>query len=357
MPRPNASWDEPWLRTSVSDELQSFLADHENLLTEIAPDTDLVSDALSDFLQGGKRMRGVLCFWGWRAAGGGLTGEIAKAAASLEFLQACALIHDDVMDGSDLRRGMPAIHRRFETLHRSNNWSGSAEGFGLAAAILLGDLCLSWADELLFSPDWGAETTRRSKPIYDLMRTELMVGQYLDVLEQARATNDLEAALRVATFKSGKYSVERPLQLGAALAGGSETLIESLGYYGKALGQAFQLRDDLLGVFGEPTATGKPAGDDLREGKRTVLVVLALGSCSETEAVELAAGLGDPDLTQEQILRLRRIIRTSGAHERVEEMIRALHAESVESLQTADVPEDVKKVLKSLADSMAHRDA
>lgn len=357
MPSPNTDWDQPWLRASVDDQLQTFLAQHEALLVEIAPDTDLVSEALAEFLQGGKRMRGVLCFWGWRAAGGGLTGEIATAAASLEFLQACALIHDDVMDDSDLRRGQPAIHRRFASIHRKNRWSGSAERFGLAAAILLGDLCLSWADEMLLSPDWGATTLKRSKPLYDLMRTELMVGQYLDVLEQARASTDVQSALRVATFKSGKYSVERPLQLGATLAGGDDALVESLGRYGNALGQAFQLRDDLLGVFGEPDATGKPAGDDLREGKRTVLVVLALGSCGDARAAELEAGLGDPDLDQEQVFRLCRIIRDTGAPERVEEMIRELLAESVASLQTADIPTDVKRVLESLADSMAHRDS
>lgn len=357
VPSQITSWDDPWLRNAVDSQLQDFLKEHEALLAEIAPDTALVSQALSEFLQGGKRMRGVLCYWGWRAAGGEPEPEIVAAAASLEFLQACALIHDDVMDGSDLRRGLPAIHRRFATIHRENEWSGSPDRFGLAAAILLGDLCLSWADELLFTPTWSESTLRASKPLYDLMRTELMVGQYLDVLEQARATSDVAAALRVATFKSGKYSVERPLQLGAALAGGSDSLTDSLGHYGSALGRAFQLRDDLLGVFGEPAATGKPAGDDLREGKRTVLVAIALESSPAAAADELAVGLGNPDLTRNDIDELRRAIRSSGAPQRVEEMIRALLAESIASLATADIPDEVKGVLRSLADSMANRES
>lgn len=357
VPSQTADWDDLWLRAAVESQLQDFLTDHEVLLAEISPDTSQVSQALAEFLQGGKRMRGVLCFWGWRAAGGGLDPEIVAAAASLEFLQACALIHDDVMDGSDLRRGLPAIHRRFAAVHQDNSWSGSPERFGQAAAILLGDLCLSWADELLFTPEWSESTLRASKPLYDLMRTELMVGQYLDVLEQARATGDVAAALRVATFKSGKYSVERPLQLGAALAGGSDSLTDSLGHYGSALGQAFQLRDDLLGVFGEPEATGKPAGDDLREGKRTVLVAIALGSSSAAAADELTAGLGNPDLTLDEIDKLRRIIHLSGAPQHVEEMIRTLLAESIASLATAEIPDEVKSVLRSLADSMANRES
>jgi geranylgeranyl diphosphate synthase type I len=353
----NQAWDDPLLRRQVESKLQGFLSEHADLLTTIAPDTDLVSHSLTDFLHGGKRMRGVLCYWGWRAAGGELNDHIVTAAAAMEFLQACALIHDDVMDGSDMRRGLPAIHRRFATEHESNGWSGSADRFGQAAAILLGDLCLAWADELLFSPAWEPAQARRGKLVYDLMRTELMVGQYLDVLGQARATDDVAAALRVATFKSGKYSVERPLQLGASLAADNPTLASTLGEYGSSLGQAFQLRDDLLGVFGEPAATGKPAGDDLREGKRTVLIALTKQACDASAATVLEAGLGNPDLDRQQIDQLRQLILDSRANERVEELIEELLLRSLASLDQAEMPEDVKLVLASLAASMAHRNA
>lgn len=343
------------MRHLVEAQLTGYLAEHGDLLHAIASETELVSAVLSDYLSGGKRMRGVLCYWGWRAAGRELCDEIAAAAASMEFLQACALIHDDVMDDSDTRRGQPALHRRFAAEHETNNWTGSADRFGQAAAILLGDLCLAWADELLLSPAWTQQQLSRSKPIYDLMRTELMVGQYLDVLGQAKGTDDVQDALRIATYKSGKYSVERPLQLGAALASDDPHLQQTLAQYGGALGQAFQLRDDLLGVFGEPSATGKPAGDDLREGKRTVLIALTKQSCSPTAAATLEHGLGNPGLSEVQVDELREIITSSSADQQVENLIDDRLETSLAALDGAQMPGDVTAVLASLARSMTHR--
>ena len=208
------------LRARVQPLIDTALTEQGAILTSVGEDLTPMIESLQGLLAGGKRLRPAFCYWGWRSTGydPALEDQAMKAAASLEFLQACALIHDDVMDGSDTRRGMPAAHRRFAHLHRGEGWSGSPENFGLGAAILLGDLCLSWADEMLLGSGMPAEATNRAKAVYDLMRTELMAGQYLDLLEQARGGGSVERALRVVRYKSAKYTIERPLHVGAALA-------------------------------------------------------------------------------------------------------------------------------------------
>jgi geranylgeranyl diphosphate synthase type I len=246
-----------------------------------------------------------------------------QAASALEFLQACALIHDDVMDGSDTRRGKPAAHRRLASMHRSNGYLGSSEDFGVGSAILLGDLCLSWSDELLTSSGLSQESLRAAKPIFDEMRTELMAGQYLDLLEQVRGQYDLDSALTVARYKSAKYTVERPLHIGAAAAGAGPEHLEALSAFGIPLGEAFQLRDDLLGVFGDPKETGKPAGDDLREGKRTALVAIAWHNADAVQQDLLRRHLGDPGITSPMVDALRQVITDTGARATVESMIDA----------------------------------
>ena len=271
------------------------------------------------------------------------------AASSLELLQACALVHDDLMDGSDTRRGLPSVHRRFAALHRGEGWLGSPESFGMAGAILAGDLALSWADELLLTCGLPARELRSAKRIYDLMRTELMAGQYLDVLEQASGGGGTAGAMRVVRYKAAKYTVERPLQIGAALAGGSAELQAALSRYGLPLGEAFQLRDDVLGVFGDPSQTGKPAGDDLREGKRTVIVALTLERATDAGAAFLRRHLGDPSLEVESVEALRGVILDTGALSAVEEIISTLTEQALAALRDAELDAAVTQVLADLA--------
>lgn len=291
--------------------------------------------ALDALLSGGKRLRPSFCYWAWRGAGGADDPQIMAAAASLELLQASALIHDDVMDSSDTRRGQPSVHRRFETMHRERGWPGAAESFGTSSAILLGDLCLAWSAELYDSSGLDVEELRRGRPFYHLMRTEVMCGQYLDMLEQSRGGGSVETALRVVEYKSAKYTVERPLHLGAAMAGAGPDLLRALSDYGLPLGIGFQLRDDVLGVFGDPAETGKPAGDDLREGKRTVLVALAFERADHAQAEALRQGLGDPDLDDEGVARLRSIVTETGALDACEAMIEKYAVSAREALKAA----------------------
>jgi len=346
------------LRERVQKALAAFLSGQAARLDVVSEDLGPVQDALAAFLlDGGKRLRPAFAYWGYRGAGGGDCDEAVSAAGCLELLQACALVHDDVMDGSDTRRGQPAMHRRFASLHRGSGWRGDSEEFGLSAAVLLGDLCLIWADEMLNTSGMTPDALRRAQPVYDEMRVELMAGQYLDLLEQALGGGTVESALRVARYKSAKYTVEKPLHMGAVLAGAGQDVLDGYSGYGLPLGEAFQLRDDVLGVFGDPGQTGKPAGDDLREGKRTALVAMALESASPAQHAVVRRHLGDPHLSEDGVAQLREVLRSTGALERVERLIDELMDDALTALRSAPVRDEAREVLEQLAVAATARTA
>ncbi|WP_214413667.1 polyprenyl synthetase family protein [Sphaerisporangium fuscum] len=337
------------IRSEVDRSLRVFLDRQRPLVSgpELAP----LLDAVAEFLAGGKRLRPAFCYWGWRAGGGGEEPAIFNAAASLELLQASALIHDDVMDASDLRRGRPSVHRRFQALHEESGWQGSAAQFGEGAAVLLGSLLLVWSGEMWRTSGLPADALAAAEHVHDLMRTELMCGQYLDLLEQAHGESTFDSALRVALHKSGKYSVEQPLRLGLLLATRRpQPWIDRLCVeYGQKVGIAFQLRDDVLGVFGDPAETGKPAGDDLREGKRTMLVARTLAAASESQAADVRRLLGDPELDADGVKRLREIIEETGALAASEEMIKRYLDDALNSLERAPITAEARDALVELA--------
>ncbi|MET7399503.1 polyprenyl synthetase family protein [Dactylosporangium sp. NPDC005572] len=346
--------DRAELRARVQGALQRFLERRRAKLTEIeAAALGPVADAIDALvLGGGKRLRPAFAYWGYRGAGGADADEVVAAVAALELVQASALIHDDVMDGSETRRGEPAVHRRFAKLHAEAGWRGDAAGFGTAAAILLGDLCLVWSDEMLHTSGVDPLVVARARPVFDEMRTEVTVGQYLDVQTQATADTSTERASLVARFKSAKYTIEQPLLFGAALAGAPGPLVAAYSSFGLPLGEAFQLRDDVLGVFGDPRVTGKPAGDDLREGKRTYLVAAAL---ERPEGRVLGERLGDPALDAAGVAELREVIVRTGALERTEQRIAALTSTALEALAGADVTDEAREVLTGLAQAATQR--
>ncbi len=334
------------LRERVQKALDAFIASHRTHLDEMGPELTPLVDALHDFVTGGKRMRPAFCYWGHLGAGGSDRDDVVVAAASLELFQACAIVHDDVMDASDTRRGKPAVHRAFAALHRGEGWYGDPDAFGQGAAILIGDLALAWADEMLVSSGLGVPTVLA---VFSDMRADVMGGQYLDLLEQVRGHGSVESALRVARYKAAKYTVERPLHLGAAMAGAGPELYDAYTAYGLPLGEAFQLRDDVLGVFGDPSVTGKPAGDDLREGKRTALVAMALETASPAQTALVRRHLGDPHLDDAGVAALRDVLRDTGAVERVEQLIGARTAQALAALDRASLPAEVAEVLRELA--------
>jgi len=337
------------LHGRVQKALDTFLDEHQPRLRGVSEDLDVLLDVLRDLVVGGKRLRPAFCYWGWRGAGGADDEAIVTVATSFELLHACAIIHDDVMDASDLRRGRPSVHQQFASLHRGAGWRGDSAGFGVGAAILLGDLCLAWADEMFTASGLPAEALRRARPAYDDMRTELMAGQYLDLLEQARGVGSVESAMRIVRYKSAKYTVERPLHVGGQLAGADTAVLDAYSAYGLPLGEAFQLRDDLLGVYGDPAQTGKPAGDDLREGKRTVLVAMALEQATVAQADVVKRLLGADDLDDAGVAALRQVIVDTGAVAAVEARIDELRQSAVGALRDSSIDVDAHDVLRELA--------
>jgi geranylgeranyl diphosphate synthase type I len=329
------------LPARVQAAVDAEISAQSRVLSEIGDELTPLVDAVGALLRGGKRLRAAFLYWGYRAGGGPDTEAVIQAATAMEFFQAAALLHDDVMDNSDTRRGMPSAHRRLADEHTAAGWAGSGDSYGVAGAILGGDLCLIWSDELLATSGLPAEALTRARPIFDRMRTQLMGGQFLDVLESARGWDELTTqqqvvrARKVIRYKSAKYTIEHPLLIGAAAADVSAADQEALSTYGLDLGEAFQLRDDLLGVFGDPAHTGKPAGDDLREGKRTVLVALTLDQASPSTVALFDKLLGAPDLDQTGVDELRDAIRASGAPDRVEQMIVDLTASARTALAAA----------------------
>jgi len=336
-------------RVRIDATVAEFAARKRAELADVSDDLADLVDAAADFVAGGKRLRALFCRAGWLVAGGNPDlVNFDHAAASLEWLQGSALAHDDLMDGSDTRRGRPSLHRRFERLHRDSRFVGDAEQFGGSAAILLGDLMLSWVDEQFRQGQ--LPRTLEALPWLDQCKTEVAAGQYLDVLAQARGTFNVEHAMLVVRFKSAKYTVERPLHLGAALAGASPALIEALSALALPLGEAFQLRDDVLGVFGDPTVTGKPAGDDLREGKTTVLVAKAAELGTDADRTAIRALLG----TSAGVTELTTLIERTGALAAVEADIDRL--EKVADTALAALPVGSEHVLGALVRSATRRD-
>lgn len=352
--------DQDQFRSELQAAIDAFLDEQADRLTPLGDDAGRLVAEGRTAVSGGKRFRGAFCYWGFRAAAREEYDEraVLRAAASLELLHASALVHDDLMDASDTRRGRPATHRGFAALHQQQGWPGDPEQYGASAAILLGDLLLSWSDELLRRCGLPWDRVGPALEVLDACRSEVVAGQFLDVSVQARGRASVDDAMTVLRYKSAKYSVERPLHVGAALAGAGPETLPALTSFGLPLGEAFQLRDDLLGVFGDPATTGKPAGDDLVEGKRTVLVALALESAPAADAARLDAALGTA-LTEEEIVELRGIIAHAGAHARVEGMIDDLARRAVASLADAraavGLDEHACAVLEGLAAAATRR--
>lgn len=352
------------LRARVQAAVDAEITTQTAVLEAVGADlTDLV-DAVARLLSGGKRLRAAFLYWGYRAAGRPDSDALVRLATAMEFFQAAALLHDDVMDGSDTRRGMPSAHRAIAAHHAEAGWSGSSIRFGEAAAVLAGDLCLQWTDELYSTSGLPAEHLARARRPFDTMRTQLMGGQFLDLLAAARGWDGLDTAARIAgarnviRYKSAKYTIEHPLLIGATAGGVPPATLGPLSRYGLALGEAFQLRDDLLGVFGDPAATGKPAGDDLREGKRTVLIAQALDRADADQTALVDKLLGQPDLDAAGVEELRTVLRDTGAVERVESTIAVLAGEADAAIATTPgLDAEAMTVLRSLIVSSTTRES
>lgn len=347
------------LRPRLQDIIDRFLGDQRTLLAGIHSELGALVDAAADLLRGGKRLRPAFCYWGWRGAGRPDDDAVVAVGAALELFQAAALVHDDLIDGSDTRRGMPSMHRRFATRHTAQRWAGEPDQFGGAAALLLGDLLLGWSDELFNGSGLDDAALRRARPVFDQMRTQVGAGQYLDVVAQAtgadRPERLAELARTVVSYKAARYSVERPLVLGGSAAGAGPDVLEGYSRYGLALGEAFQLRDDVLGVFGDPASTGKPAGDDLREGKRTLLIAYTLERAWPAAADTVNRLLGDRALDVDGVDTLRQIIVDTGALRAIESQVASLVEQSRRALREGRFTAEARSALDTLITAATSR--
>ncbi|MFI1224283.1 MULTISPECIES: polyprenyl synthetase family protein [unclassified Streptomyces] len=349
------------LGTAVAPErfdtaLREFFADRRGDAEAIGASVGHAVEELESYLlRGGKRVRPVFAWLGWIGAGGDPAGPaapaVARACAALELLHASALIHDDIIDASLTRRGFPAAHVTFAERHRAHGWSGDPADYGTGIAILLGDLAQAWADDMIRTSGLPDPAQARVGPVWSAMRSEVLGGQLLDLDAEASGDEDIGTALRVNRYKTASYTVERPLHLGAAIAGAPEPLIAAYRAFGRDIGIAFQLRDDLLGVFGDPAVTGKPSGDDLREGKRTALIATALrnaDTCDPEGARFLRASIGT-DIDEAGLARIRRILIGSGAVDVMEKDIARRTDQALTALRVSGVADPALEQLSTMA--------
>ncbi|MCF4122579.1 polyprenyl synthetase family protein [Antribacter sp. KLBMP9083] len=367
-PDPSALVDRENLRRDVDAALRAHMAELADEVAGLGASATALTDEAGALLEGGKRLRAAFCYWSFRAHGGAADGPARTAAvrvgAALELFQAAALLHDDIIDSSDTRRGRPTAHRAFAARHTGSSWAGEAGRFGESVAILLGDLVLLAAQRELTAAVavLPAPVAAATRDTFDRMQSEVVVGQYLDVLVQAEPWGadpaaDEERARAVLRAKSASYSVAAPLALGAALAGAGPERVAAIRAAGLPLGEAFQLRDDVLGVFGDPGITGKPAGDDLREGKRTVLVARTLAGADDDRRALVLRALGDPDLGPDDVAALRQAIVATGALDAVEKLITDLAGQADAALDAARLAEPGRGVIADLARAAVDRAA
>ncbi|MGD9792539.1 MAG: polyprenyl synthetase family protein [Acidimicrobiia bacterium] len=336
----------------VDARLATLLDSERDRWTAVNPALSEPFSSLQTLLSTGKRLRPAFCLWGYVAAGGSPDDDMVTAAgAAFELLHAFALVHDDVMDGSDSRRGVRTTHLAFADRHTEGDWVGEARRFGEGVAILVGDLAFVYADAML------RDAPQAALDIWHELRIELNIGQYLDLLGTARRDRDRMVAERVARYKSGKYTVERPLHFGAALAAPARIgdLLGPLSSYGLPLGDAFQYRDDVLGVFGDSAKVGKPVGDDLREGKPTVLLSLTTERVGPS-ASTLLSRVGSPDLGPDEVSALQALIVDCGALDELESQITELTNEAIEAIERAPIDDAAREPLVELARYVAWRD-
>lgn len=334
------------LAARVERRLEDFLVAQEDLWS--AFDGELrqpVAEIRRLVLSGGKRLRPAFCHWGFVGAGGDPDDRrIIDTGAALELLHGFALFHDDIMDGATSRRGVPVTHEVFAAEHRDQGAAGEARRYGEGVAILVGDLAFVYSDQLIAGIDDVA------RAVWDELRIELNIGQILDLMGSARQERRREKTARICRYKSGKYTIERPLHLGALMAAPQRRteLVPLLSAYGLPLGDAFQMRDDVMGAFGDTVVTGKPVGDDIREGKPTPLMAL---TCERAGAAqrELLDRVGRDALNEDDVREVQEIMRSTGALSEMETTIAGLVDEAIGALDRLPFPSAVKDELVALA--------
>jgi geranylgeranyl diphosphate synthase type I len=344
-------------RGRLGRALASLLAaKREEALAAGSPELlDLIEGVGELATHGGKRLRPALVYYTYRACGGTSEEEVLPMSLATELLHTYLLIHDDIMDHAEVRRGQPTVHVRFRDLHRAQGLHGDADDFGRSVGILVGDLAHTWAVELAAAAAAGRSELDRC---FAQMCQEVIGGQYLELQVAQRRAATEEELLRVLRLKSGRYTAERPIQLGALLAGAPQKVWTELCRYGRAMGEAFQLQDDLLGMFGDPETLGKPVDADLKEGKFTFLIHHALERAAPEQRRALESALGNPEITREQTAGAIRVLGETRAREAVTEMIgeRLRAARAALAGLAPDLAPDGRLFLEGLIDYLKERE-
>lgn len=352
--------DAPWFRNELQKRMQDLLGDYRQRARAVAESSEQLVASIATLVEGGKRLRALLGWWGWQAAGGEASDpRIIDAGVSLELFQAAALIHDDVLDRSDTRRGQLSVHKSFEQLHREQRWAQDGAHFGISAAILAGDLALGLSEEVFSTTADATAFATPAREAFNAMRFEVMTGQYLDILAESNIPDDpttaLEQARTVLQYKSAHYSAVWPFEIGGILAGADETTLSAYREFSLPLGLAFQLGDDLLGVFGDPELTGKPSGDDLLEGKRTELIAHALNNLDSEQAQMLNNFLMRPDNSPYSVEQIQQLVEDSGARATVEAEIQRLGEQTYAALERLNAPDHIRGGLEQLVTGLLGR--
>ena len=352
--------DAPWFRNQLQGRMQELLADYQQRAHKIAESSTPLVTSIADLVENGKRLRALLAWWGWQGAGGDADDpRIIDAGVSLEFFQAAALIHDDILDRSDTRRGQRSVHKGFEKLHQDQRWAQDGAHFGVSAAILAGDLALGLSEEVFSTTADATAFASPAREAFNAMRFEVMAGQYLDIVAEANIPDNPETALEqartVLQYKSAHYSAVWPFEIGGILAGADETTLKAYREFSLPLGLAFQLGDDLLGVFGDPELTGKPSGDDLIEGKRTELVAHALKNLDQTKANMLSSFLMQPEDSPHTVEEIQDLVEISGAKTTVEQEIERLGEQTYAALERLELNDCVRAGLEQLVSGLIGR--
>ena len=345
-----------WYKNFLDPFLNAYLDEKLAEAGKIHPEATVLVEEIRRFVAaGGKRVRPAFAYAAYTASGGRSLEAIIYASASLELLHAFALIHDDIIDNSDLRRGKPTVHKVFEDFHKRRNLKQGSKKFGLSVAILAGDLALSFADELLNTAPFPSERIRRAKQYYDLMKKQVIYGQYLDVLVPLKKEVTEKDILTILEYKTAKYTIERPLHIGAALAGADEDNLTIFSAYGIPLGQAFQIQDDIMGTFSTKAKIGKPVDSDIKEGKQTMLIVKAFEFSNKAQKNFLESILGNANATERDIEEAREIIRNSGSLTYSQELSNKLIKRAKRSVEKEKFEDEGKKFLLEAADYLLTR--
>ncbi|MCX4427165.1 MULTISPECIES: polyprenyl synthetase family protein [Streptomyces] len=344
-------WEPVAFKARVDEVLHRFVAQEADEFAAIDPILGAVAEQLEAAVADGKRLRAAFCYWGWRAAGQPDSDALVRAAASMELVHAAAVVHDDLIDDSPLRHGRPTAH---VTLRGALGRHPDADAAARSLAMLVGDLLTTLAGQLFATSGLPAAYLVRARPLWSVMARELIAGECLEILHTG-AGPDTDASLKVIRYKTAKYTAEQPLLIGGALAGAGARLREGYSAYGLPLGEAFQLRDDLLGLFGEPERTGKANADDVRGQRPTALLAETWRLAGDGERELLRALLGRGDLDGEGLDAVRTMMHRLRAPDRIEDMIRARVEEALDALHELDVPAHATAALTALAHSAAVR--